>query len=197
MVAPAGAGPWPQITSARPLRTSNRTTGTSPPGPLRCGSTTWSVNAVAQAASKALPPSSRIDMPTAVAIQWVEVTTPNVPSLSGRVVKGFGLMLLIGAPFCGVRFWGQSGSSFRRFARRLRARLRVRLGVYHVVEFRTLPLWAEQALLGGVPVRRSRLVAGGTEKAHAVEADIHQSAADRGRFEHDLLGRGHHGEATF
>jgi len=32
-------------------------------------------------------------MPTAVAIQCVEVTTPNVPSISGRVVKGLGLML--------------------------------------------------------------------------------------------------------
>src|SRR5215472_16140196 len=95
MVAPAGAGPWPQITSGRPLRTSSRITGTSPPGPLRCGSTTWSVNAVAHAASKALPPFSNIDMPTAVAIQWVEVTTPNVPSISGRVVKGLGLMLLM------------------------------------------------------------------------------------------------------
>src|SRR5579883_3041643 len=93
MVAPAGAGPWPQITSGCPLRTSNRTTGTSPPGPLRWGSTTWSVNAVAQAASKALPPFSSTDMPTAVAIQWVEVTTPNVPSISGRVVNGFGLIL--------------------------------------------------------------------------------------------------------
>src|SRR5215470_8528523 len=95
MVAPAGAGPWPQITSGCPLRTSNRITGTSPPGPLRCGSTTWSVNAVAHAASKALPPFSNIDMPTAVAIQWVEVTTPNVPSISGRVVKGLGLILLM------------------------------------------------------------------------------------------------------
>ena len=38
-------------------------------------------------------------MPTAVAIQWVEVTTPKVPSISGRVVKRFGLtkfMLLPG-----------------------------------------------------------------------------------------------------
>ena len=32
-------------------------------------------------------------MPTAVAIQWVEVTTPNVPSISGRVVNGLGLTL--------------------------------------------------------------------------------------------------------
>src|SRR5262245_6039072 len=32
-------------------------------------------------------------MPTAVAIQWVEGTTAEVPSISGRVVKGFGLML--------------------------------------------------------------------------------------------------------
>ena len=31
-------------------------------------------------------------MPTAVAIQCVEATTPNVPVISGRVVKGLGLM---------------------------------------------------------------------------------------------------------
>src|SRR5215510_319814 len=105
MVAPAGAGPCPQITStlSLPLRTSCRITGTSPPGPLRCGSTTCSVKAVATAASKALPPRSRIPMPTAVAIQWVEATTPKVPSISGRVVKGLGLML----PAIGTcaRFW--------------------------------------------------------------------------------------------
>src|SRR5579863_9404470 len=70
-------------------------TGTSPPGPLRCGSTTCSVNAAATPASKALPPRSRIPMPTAVAIQWVVVTTPNVPSISGRVVKVFGLILVM------------------------------------------------------------------------------------------------------
>src|SRR5262245_33137762 len=95
MLAPAGAGPWPQITStlSLPLRTSCRITGTSPPGPLRWGSTTCSVNAVATAASKALPPRSRMPMPTAVAIQWVEVTTPKVPSITRRVVKGLGLML--------------------------------------------------------------------------------------------------------
>ena len=29
-------------------------------------------------------------MPTAVAIQCVEATTPNVPSISGRVVNGIG-----------------------------------------------------------------------------------------------------------
>ena len=70
-------------------------TGTSPPGPFRCGSTTCKVNAVATAASKALPPFSNIAMPTAVAIQCVVVTTPNVPSISGRVVKVFGLTLVI------------------------------------------------------------------------------------------------------
>src|SRR5437879_3450777 len=70
-------------------------TGTSPPGPLRWGSTTCSVKAVATAASKALPPFSKVAMPTAVAIQWVEVTTPNVPSISGRVVNGLGLMFFI------------------------------------------------------------------------------------------------------
>src|SRR5215468_438580 len=93
MVAPAGAGPWPQMISGFPFRTSKRITGTSPPGPFRCGSTTCSVNAVATAASNALPPLSRMPMPTAVAIQWVEATTPKVPSISGRVVNGFGLML--------------------------------------------------------------------------------------------------------
>src|ERR1700722_9550618 len=92
MVAPAGAGPWPQITSVRPRLTSCTMIGTSPPGPFRCGSTTCNVKAVATAASKALPPFSRMPMPTAVAIQWVEVTTPNVPSISGRVVKGSGLI---------------------------------------------------------------------------------------------------------
>ncbi len=95
MVAPAGATPWPQITSVLPRRASWRMTGTSPPGPLRCGSTTCSVNAAATAASKALPPFSSIAMPTAVAIQWVVVTTPNVPSISGRVVKVFGLTLVM------------------------------------------------------------------------------------------------------
>src|SRR6266480_2342256 len=95
MVAFAGAGPWPQITSILPVRTSLTMTGTSPPGPLRWGSTTCSVKAVATAASKALPPFSKVAMPTAVAIQWVEVTTPNVPSISGRVVNGFGLMFFI------------------------------------------------------------------------------------------------------
>jgi hypothetical protein len=69
MVALAGAGPWPQITSTLPLRMSLRMIGTSPPGPLRWGSTTCSVNAVATAASKALPPFSNAAMPTAVAIQ--------------------------------------------------------------------------------------------------------------------------------
>src|SRR6186713_2187750 len=94
MVARAGAGPWPQITSVRPRFTSWTMTGTSPPGPFRCGSTTWSVKAVATPASKALPPFSRMAMPTAVAIQCVEATTPNVPSISGLVVNGSGLMLL-------------------------------------------------------------------------------------------------------
>src|SRR5262245_4151468 len=69
--------------------------GTSPPGPFRCGSTTCSVKAVATPASKALPPFSNVAMPTAVAIQCVEVTTPKVPSISGLVVNGSGLMLLM------------------------------------------------------------------------------------------------------
>ena len=35
-------------------------------------------------------------MPTAVAIQCVEATTPKVPSISGRVVNGLGLMNFTG-----------------------------------------------------------------------------------------------------
>ena len=101
MVAPAGAGPWPHITSVRPRFTSCTITGTSPPGPLRCGSTTCSVKAVATPASNALPPFSSVAIPTAVAIQWVEVTTPKVPSISGRVVKGSGLILLMGIQWYG------------------------------------------------------------------------------------------------
>src|ERR1700676_1469735 len=95
IVAAAGAGPWPQITSVRPRLTSWTMIGTSPPGPFRCGSTTCSVNAVATPASNALPPFSKVAMPTVVAIQWVDVTTPKVPSISGLVVNGSGLMLLM------------------------------------------------------------------------------------------------------
>src|ERR1700752_3916006 len=78
--------------------------GTSPPGPFRCGSTPCKVKAVATPASKALPPFSSVAIPTAVAIQWVEVTTPKVPSISGRVVNGSGLMFLaIMYPFFGLQ----------------------------------------------------------------------------------------------
>src|SRR6202035_1977245 len=101
MVAPAGAGPWPQITSVRPRFTSWTMIGTSPPGPFKCGSTTCSVKAVATPASQALPPFSRTPIPTAVAIQCVEVTTPKVPSISGRVVNGSGLILLMGIYLAG------------------------------------------------------------------------------------------------
>jgi hypothetical protein len=38
-------------------------------------------------------------MPTAVAIQWVEVTTPKVPSICGRVVKEAGFVLAMFADF--------------------------------------------------------------------------------------------------
>src|ERR1700678_114181 len=78
--------------------------GTSPPGPLRCGSTICRGKAVAPPASKALPPRSRIPMPTAVAIQCVLATTPNVPSISGRVGNRCGLIKLISMTwFCVLR----------------------------------------------------------------------------------------------
>src|SRR5690349_7976121 len=62
-------------------------TGRSPPGPLRCGSTTWSTKPAATAASNALPPRSSTDIPAADASQCVEATMPNVPRSSGRVVN--------------------------------------------------------------------------------------------------------------
>ena len=37
-------------------------------------------------------------MPTAVAIQCVLATTPKVPTISGRVVKGLGLISFTGKP---------------------------------------------------------------------------------------------------
>src|SRR5215470_5069542 len=62
--------------------------GRSPPGPTRCGSTTCKTKPAATAASKALPPRSRMLIPTLEAIQCVVVTTPKFPWISGRVVKG-------------------------------------------------------------------------------------------------------------
>src|SRR6185312_9996973 len=62
-------------------------TGTSPPGPFRCGSTTWSTSPAATAASNALPPCSSTAIPAAEASQCVEATMPNVPASSGLVVN--------------------------------------------------------------------------------------------------------------
>jgi hypothetical protein len=61
--------------------------GTSPAGPLRCGSTTCSTKAPATAASYALPPSSRTAIADCEASQWVEDTMPKVPWRVGRVVN--------------------------------------------------------------------------------------------------------------
>ena len=63
------------------------TAGTSPPGPFRCGSTTWSTKPVATAASNALPPRSSTAIPVCDASQCVDATIPKVPRSSGRVVK--------------------------------------------------------------------------------------------------------------
>ena len=73
--------------TSRPRRASCPMTGTSPPGPFRCGSTTWSTNPAATAASNALPPRSSTAIPAAEASQWVEATIPNVPASSGLVVN--------------------------------------------------------------------------------------------------------------
>src|SRR5918995_2184635 len=75
------------MTSTASVPALYRMAGRSPPGPFRCGSTTWSAKPAATAASTAFPPGSRAAMPVAVASQCVDVTTPNVPRISGRVVK--------------------------------------------------------------------------------------------------------------
>src|SRR5208282_2213411 len=87
MVVPAGAGSWPQITSTRLRSALQKMIGTSPPSPFWLGSITCSVKAAALAASKALPPFSRLAMATEAAIQCVVETTPKVPLISGRVVN--------------------------------------------------------------------------------------------------------------
>src|SRR3954465_14995241 len=61
--------------------------GRSPPGPLRCGSTTCSARPLATAASNAPPPATTPRRPAAVGSQCVEATMPKVPLSSGRVVK--------------------------------------------------------------------------------------------------------------
>ena len=86
--AAAGATPWPRTDSIRRSRSLHSSIGTSPPGPLRCGSTTCSTKPPAAAASNALPPRSSTPMAVCEASQWVDATTPKVPVISGRVVKG-------------------------------------------------------------------------------------------------------------
>ena len=67
--------------------TDQKTAGSSPPGPFRCGSTTWRTNPAATAASNALPPRSSTAIPVCEASQWVDATIPKVPRSSGRVVN--------------------------------------------------------------------------------------------------------------
>ena len=87
IVAAAGATPWPQSASGSPRSADQKTAGTSPPGPFRCGSTTCRTNPVATAASNALPPRSSTAIPVCEASQCVDATIPKVPRSSGRVVK--------------------------------------------------------------------------------------------------------------
>ena len=71
--------PWPQTTIDLVALRRDRMIGRSPPGPFRCGSTTWSTKPAAAAASKALPPASSSFIPAAEASQCVEATIPKVP----------------------------------------------------------------------------------------------------------------------
>ena len=79
--------PGRRARAARRDRPTRTTAGTSPPGPFRCGSTTWSTKPVAHAASKAFPPRSSTAIPVCDASQWVDATIPKVPRSSGRVVN--------------------------------------------------------------------------------------------------------------
>ena len=81
---------------------------------------------MATAASKALPPRSRTPIPTAVAIQCVEATTPKVPSISGRVVKRAGLMKLMRLALKSAAILGDAGCGEKVAA--LRSRLAADLG---------------------------------------------------------------------
>ena len=55
-----------------------------PPALDMNGSTTFSVEPTATAASTALPPSSSTRMPAIEASGWAEVTAPRVPMTVGR-----------------------------------------------------------------------------------------------------------------
>ena len=55
-----------------------------PPAPDMKGSTTFSVEPTATAASTALPPASSIRIPAMEASGWAEATTPRVPMTVGR-----------------------------------------------------------------------------------------------------------------
>ena len=97
-------------------------TGTSPPGPFRCGSTTCSVKAVATAASNALPPFSNIPMPTAVAIQCVVVH--HAERAFDLRPRGEGVWIDIGHIRSLVAFRHACFQAWRRASCRLRCPLR-------------------------------------------------------------------------
>ena len=84
-VAPVGARPLPFSAMSFFSFASQAMTNTSPPIPALPGSTTFSAAAVATAASKALPPFSRICSPACAAIGWLVATMPLRASTSDRV----------------------------------------------------------------------------------------------------------------
>ena len=99
-VAPAGAVPCPHSTRGVGSAAVATMAGRSPPGPLRCGSTTCSTKPPAAAASKAFPPSSSIRCADCEAIQCVEDTIAKLPLRVGREVKA-------GCPLACIRPWCQ------------------------------------------------------------------------------------------
>src|SRR5699024_6913398 len=77
--------PCPQTTVTASSSALWTSAGRSPPGPLRCGSTTCNTNPALTAASTALPPRSSTDIAVCEASQCVLAAIPNVPVNSGRV----------------------------------------------------------------------------------------------------------------
>ncbi len=110
-LAAAGADPCPMSSFGASSPATFTTAVMSPPGPLRCGSTTCSTNAAATAASKALPPRSSTAWPVPDASQWVEALMPNVPRSVGRVVNASGARNVTKGSF---RWGSQSTTSIAR-----------------------------------------------------------------------------------
>ena len=88
MVAPAGPGPGRTAPRASGPAAVAMISGTSPPGPLRCGSTTCRTNPAVDRRVEGVAARARASAsPTARRASASRTTIPNVPCSVGRVVK--------------------------------------------------------------------------------------------------------------